>query len=269
MKAISMKCHLKTILPFVLILLCGFFSTTLLHAEESVKSVRKERKLIRQGNLLYEDGKFREAAKKYSEALSENPASGVGLYNLGMAQIRQGNVADTTSHTEKILQEGIENLKKAASLGIKNPDVAGRASYNLGNLSFNKQDYQGAIECYKEALRINPSDNNARRNLRIAQKKLQDQNQDKNKDKNQDKNKNQDQDKDKDKNKDQNHDQNQNKDKQEPPKQNKQDISQQTADQILQAVENKENQTRSRLMRGQGQGKGQESSGKQTGRRNW
>ncbi|MBD5204429.1 MAG: tetratricopeptide repeat protein [Bacteroidales bacterium] len=241
------------------------------------ESVRKERRLIKQGNSLYNQKKYREAARLYNEALQVNPESAIGRFNLGMSQMRQGMVADTTRQTQEILSAGLENLSKVAALGMKNPKVSSFANYNLGNVAFNKQDYAGAIGYYKQALRLNPSDDNARRNLRIAQLKQQqnDNNKDDNKNqedknndnKDQDKN-NQDKNNDSDKNKDQNQNK-QNQDKQNQDKQNDKDISKQTADQILRAVENKENQVRNRVMRGQGSGQGRENAGRGGGRKNW
>ena len=62
-----------------------------------------------------------------------------------------------------------------------------------------EKDYQKSIDCYKNSLRANPADDQARQNLRLAQKQLQNNqnnqnqnNQDKdNKDKSQDKQKEQ------------------------------------------------------------------------------
>lgn len=241
----------------------------------AAESVRAERKLIRRGNSLYNEKKYREASKMYEDALKANPESSVGLFNLGMSQIRQGLVKDTTKLTQQMLTQGKENLSKVAALGMKNPLVASLASYNLGNMAFNDQDYSSAISFYKQALRINPDDNNARRNLRIAQLKQQEQDKNNKDEKNQDQKQDQDKKDQQDQQNQQNQDQNQNKNdnrdsnKDQPKPQNEKDINPQTADQILRAVENKENQTRNRVMRGQGQGKGKEQAGSRGGRKNW
>ena len=135
--------------------------------------------------------------------------------------------------------------------------------YDLGNIMGNVEQWQQAIDLYKQALRLNPDDDEARYNLRYAQLKLQEQqnnqnqnqdqnkDQDKNKDQNKDQNKdkdkdqNKDQNKDKDKNKDQNQDQNQNKQQNQP--QDQQNMSQQNADQALGAVQQKENDTQRKV----------------------
>lgn len=217
------------------------------------QSVREERKLITEGNKLYVGRKFKEAAAKYQEALQVNNASAEARYNLGLAQIRQvANPKDTTPQNVQLLENARKNLLDVTTLAKQKPGLAAKANYNLGNLEFNTDKLKEAIEFYKQALRIDPNDNNARKNLRIAQLKQQkDQNQDQNQDKNQDQKQNQDQNQDQEK--DQNKDQNQDKQNQDQKDQNKEQqdksINEQTASQILQAIDNKENQTRARVNR--------------------
>lgn len=235
----------------------------------NAESLREERRLINEGNKLYTERKFSEAAKKYEEALNVNSTSTVGRYNLGLSQIRQvTNPQDTTPKAKSLLDNARTNLSAVASQAKEKPGLASKANYNLGNLEFNVKDYKKAIEYYKQALRIDPKDDSARKNLRIAQKQLQ--NQDKNEDqKNQDQNK--DQNKDQEQNQDQNKDQ-QNQNQQQQNQDKKQDqqkdnnISQQTANQILQAIDNKENQTRARVNRAS---KGEKAVGQGASRKKW
>lgn len=235
------------------------------------ESTRKERNYITEGNKLYNDGRYRAAIQKYQEALKINPSSAVARYNLGLSQIRLGsNPSDTTTTAKEMLESGKKAMQDVAALGGLKQDLAARANYNLGNVAFNAEDYSSALGFYKQALRLNPKDDSARRNLRITQLKLQNQNQDQNQDQNKDQNKDQNQDQNKDQNKDQKQDQNQdqNQDKQDQNKDRQKqqpDINQQTADQILKAMENKENQTRARVTGQQGD----KSTGKNRSRKNW
>ena len=263
----------RNVLYILVAVLCMGFNFPA-YADKPV-SVRKERKLITEGNKLYSSGQYRRALLKYQDALKANAASPVGRYNLGLTQLRLGtNPADTTPKAKEMLETGLKNLQQIASMGAEKPKLAAMASFNLGNVAFNAEDYQNALGLYKQALRLNPADDAARRNLRITQLKLQnqDQNQDQNKDQNQDQNKDQNQDQNKDQNKDQNQDQNKdqnqdNKDQQQDQQQQQQDqqLNQQTADQILQAIENKENQTRARV----GTNRGDKSRGRNHNRKNW
>lgn len=240
-------------------------------SSDGVVSVREERKLINEGNKLYLDRQFEEAAKKYDEALKVNPNSAVGRYNLGLAKLKQvTNPQDTTPRAQNLLKEARQNLSAVAQMSKDKPGLAAKANYNLGNLEFNTKEFQKAVDFYKQSLRIDSEDNSARKNLRIAQLQLQNQDQDKNQDQNQDQNKDQNQDQNKDQNQDQNKDQNQdqnkdqNKDKQNQPQE--QQINPQTANQILQAMDNKESQTRARVNRAN---KGEKSNTGGSSRKRW
>lgn len=223
--------------------------------EASTVSTKKERNLITKGNQYYKEGKFKQAETEYRQALNENPASIVGRYNLGLSQLKMGTIpGDTTQAARNFLESGVKNMEQIANIGKSRPDLASRANYNLGNVSFTQEDYQKAISYYKQALRLNPEDNDARRNLRIAQLKIQNQedNQDQNQDQDQEQEQEQDQEQDQDQNQDQEQEQNQdqNQDQNEDEQnqdQQPQDINQQTAEQILNAIENKENQTRAKV----------------------
>ncbi len=231
------------------------------------QSVREERKLIMEGNKLYTERKYAEAAKKYEEALGVNSLSAVSKYNLGLSQIKQvTNPQDTTPKSKTLLEGARRNLSSVAAMAKEKPGLASKANYNLGNLEFNVKEYKNAIEYYKQALRINPEDESARKNLRIAQKQLQ--NQDQNNNQNQE-NQNKDQDKqnqqDKQKQQDKQDQQNKDQDKQKE-EQKDNSISQQAANQILQAMDNKENQTRARVNRAN---KGEKSANSGSSRRRW
>lgn len=222
---------------------------------KEAQTLRKERIYIKEGNKLYNDKKYSEAEVKYRKAIEENKASDIGIYNLALSLINQAKQGDDVKSPANPLNQGDSLLRDLVQMS-KNIPLVSRAYYNLGNISFNKEQYQESIEYYKACLRRNPNDDQARQNLRLAQKKLQQQQQDKNKDQNKDK------DKDKDKNKDQNKDkQDQNKDKQDQNKQNNQDKNQQqnkdqsqsqpqpgdNSEQILNAVQSKESATQQKI----------------------
>lgn len=227
---------------------------------DSSESTRQERKFIMSGNKLYGKNKYSEALKQYELALHENPRSAVAAYNAGLSRLRLAALPGIKEEDRKKYEEaGKQSMQSVSRLGEANPQLASKASYNLGNMAFNSQDYQSALGYYKQALRLNPDDNDARRNLRITQKKLQNQNQDKNKqNQNQDKKKDDKQQQDKQQNK---KDQQEKKDdrKQQPQTPDNR-ISEQTADQILKAMENKEAQTRAKVMNPQKQNSRQRQS---------
>lgn len=231
-------------------------------------TTRAERKAIDRGNKLYKEGKYTEAAKEYQLALKDNPSSAVATYNLGLTEVRRGAAAQTDSIKAAFLNAAAKSFSGVARLGAEKPDLAARANYNLGNMAFEKEEYAQAINSYKESLRLNPDDANARRNLRIAQLKMkqqQDQNKDKNDQNKQDQDKNQDKQDQNKQNQDRNKDQQQNQDQQnQQPKEPV--INQQTADQILKAMENKENEIRARVLKA---GNGEKAAGAASRSKKW
>lgn len=221
---------------------------------------KQERNFVSQGNVLYRQKRYAEAETMYKKALSFSPNSEVARFNLASALIRQAGSTDANNGNTP-LSDAMQLLTDLEA-NAQNMQIVEKAAYDLGNLAFNQQNYQGAIDHYKNALRKNPDNDKARENLRLAQKKLEEQNknQDKNKDQqNKDQNKDQDQ---QNKNQDQNKDKkDDNKDKQQPdqPKDQKKDqknqqpkpqnggISDENAKKILKAMENAEAATRKKV----------------------
>lgn len=229
-------------------------------AKEDTKdtSTRKERNFIREGNKYYEEKRFADAEVAYRKALEENAASEIAMYNLATSLIRQSGSANPNEGNNPVAEA--QTLLQNVAQSAQDISVAENAFYNLGNMAFNQQQYDQAINMYKGALRKNPDNDKARENLRLAQlKKQQQEQQQQNKDQNKDQDKqdqnqdqqqqqNQDQDKDKDKDQDK-QDQNQQKQdqKQQSPQQQQGGISDANADKILKAMENEENATRRKV----------------------
>ena len=234
--------------------------------DEPNASTKKERNLIVEGNQFYTDGKYTEAEAAYRKALTENPNSEMALFNLASALLRQAPEAQKNApqaQTDSTQNQMSEQLSAALeilqNLAENSPTsvIAGAAAYDLGNIAYRQQNYPQAIECYKQALRKLPKNEDARYNLRMAQLKNKN-NQNQN---NQNQNKDKDQ-KDKDKNKDQNKDK-ENKDKENKDKENndnkkqnqnnqqqqqdKGGMSKQNMEQILRSMQNQENATQQRV----------------------
>ncbi len=233
--------------------------------DNEVPTTRRERQYIKEGNKHFERQEYAQSEVANRKALAENSSSDVARYNLASALARQGNDAART--------EADSLFTDVAKTAIS-PEASQRSFYNLGNRAYQGEDYAGSIEMYKDALRRNPLDDNARENLRLAQLKLQEQQQDQNQDKDKDQ---QDQDQ-------QDQDQQQDQQQQNQPDQNQQDqdqkdqqdkqdqqdqqdqqgnkrpdqdkrdqqqqqggMSQANAEQILKAMEKEENATRRRV----------------------
>lgn len=209
--------------------------------DANASSNRKERRAVSQGNELFKGGHFLEAAEKYQQALKIEPSSKEALYNLGLTYIRRASAAQSDSLRTQLVKAGSEAMQTVAQALKDKPALAADALFNLGNIAFNSEDYAQAVEMYKHSLRVQPEDEKTRRNLRIAQKKLQQNKDDQNKD---DQNKD---DQNKDDQKDQNKQDQQQQQQDQQQQQQQQEINPQAAEQILNAMENKENQTRARV----------------------
>ncbi|MEE4258122.1 MAG: tetratricopeptide repeat protein [Bacteroidales bacterium] len=144
---------------------------------------QSEKKLVREGNNLYEDGNFQEAEIEYRKALSEKPDYHKGKFNLGDAMYSQENFEESG----KIYSE-LGEISKTA-------EIKSGSWYNLGNSLMQQQKYKESIEAYKKALRVNPDDQDAKYNLEYARQMLNEQQQQQNQDQNQE-NKDQEQDQD-------------------------------------------------------------------------
>lgn len=208
-------------------------------------TAQKERKFVREGNKEYEKGNYDAAQTSYLKALNIDSTSYEALFNLTDALYQQKNYDDALGIAEALAADSLQTDERTAS-----------SRYNLGNIYFQKKEYQKAIDEYKKSLRIRPDDQEAKFNLAYAQLMLQNQqnqqqqnqdkqNQDKNQDQNKDKEKEQEQDK-----KDQPQQQNQDKDKQkqEQPQEPKEgEMSKKDAEQILKAMQNNENKTQEKV----------------------
>ena len=235
---------------------------------EEDASVRSERSFIRQGNDLFNKGRYSDAEIMYRRALNANPMSEVAKFNQALAQIHL--FSDNAEANQEAMANAVNAMQQLAQ-SAKNQAVAEWAAYNLGNVAFNQQNLQGALQGYKQALRKNPANNIARENMRYVQKMMQqqqNQNQDKQDQDKQDQEDKQDQKQDQQQqqqNQDQKQDQNKDKDKDQ--KQQEQNMSSSSRDQILNAVEKKDAAARARAAQQNAKDK-QNAAGRPRGR-NW
>ena len=190
-----------------------------------------DRKGVRSGNRAYEGGNLEQAEVDYRRALAADSSSIFARYNLG-------NVLHKRKNSEEA-----EKLVKPAVDSIDDTGVKSATFHNLGNYALDGKKYKEAIDYYKDALRLNPGDYETKSNLAYAQKMLKDEENDGGGGQD-----NKDQEKEnKDQNQDQNQDQNkqdQKRDEQNPPPPQ---ITPQDAQQMLQAMQDKENETQEKV----------------------
>ena len=200
----------------------------------SSASAQDARQYVRQGNKHYRAGDYVNAEIAYSKAVAKDSLNAQAAYNLGNAMMMQQK--DSTA---------IEQFFKAARLE-SNPLRRSKSFHNIGVICQQKRLFGDAIEAYKQALRLNPQDDETRYNLVLCQRQKKDQQQDQNQE-GQNKDDQQSQQK---QEKDQK--QEQNKDQQKQQEQKPQ-MSKENAEQLLQDAMRQEQQTQKRLKEAQQQ----------------
>ena len=179
-----MRAIVKYVAIVVLLFVCG---------EVSAQQMR-ERGLVRKGNREFRRGKFEKSVDSYKEALQYDPNSFEAKYDLASALYR-------TERYEKAEKTLLSIVNDSTRTELERGDVA----YNLGNTQYAQQKYKEALSSYRQAMRCNPNDEDAKFNYAFTKRLIQqqeqqqqqnqqnqDQNQNQNKD-NQDKQDNQNQ----------------------------------------------------------------------------
>ena len=125
-----------------------------------------ERSLVRKGNRQYHKGEYDAAIGRYEEALKAAPGQFEATYNLGNALYK----AERFDRAE-------QTMMQAAADSLRSEAERAEAFYNLGNAQFKQQKYKEALESYKQSLRLNPADMEAKYNYAYTKRMLdQDQN---------------------------------------------------------------------------------------------
>lgn len=240
-------------------------------------STKRERNYMKEGKSLFDKQRYAEAEVNFKKALGENPDNARAQFNLASSYLKQRG-EDLSNKGDSLIRQADQIFAQTAG----NPDVelAELSFYDRGNIAYKGEDYAAAIEMYKNALRRNPENNQARENLRLAQLKKQEQDQNKDNQQNKDDQQNQDQNQDQqqqqqnqnqqDKNDQQDKDKQQDQQQQQDQKQQQQQqqqggLSEQSAAQILKAMDDKESATRMKVEQMK-QDKEKQSRQRQTGK---
>ena len=190
-------------------------------------SAQNNNTLIKNGNDAYNKREYDEAADNYKKVADKDPANEKAQYNLGNALYKKGSEAEALHAYDVAIK--ISHSKTERSEGW----------YNKGVALQNSKKLPECIDAYKNALRLNPADEEARFNLQKALQQQQKQQQQKDKD-NKDQKKPKDDNKKKDK-------QQQDKDKNEQPKPQPSKITQKEAEEKLKALLQQEKNLQNKL----------------------
>ncbi len=105
----------------------------------------------RRGGSAYELKDYPTAIKNYRKALELEPEDVLYLTNLAAALSKAGNV----SAAKELLEKGLEN-SPAPDRRKKIERLLAAIWYQQGNASFAQNDNEKAIDCLREAVRLNP-----------------------------------------------------------------------------------------------------------------
>ena len=192
-----------------------------------------DRKEVRSGNRDFRKAKYKEAELDYRKALVKDSLSTAANYNLANTLYKMEDYTQAAKH--------FETAEYSLPAEKGNADIF----FNKGNAALQEQNWNTAVEAFKQALLLNPADMDAKESYIYARKMLQDQQQNQQGQDNQNNGDNQNQDNQNNQNQDnqnnQNSQNNQNGDNQD--KQNQDNQNQNSPDnQNQQDRQNQENQ---------------------------
>lgn len=111
------------------------------------------------GNRLYQERAYAEALESYRKAQVIRPELPQLNFNAGTALHQRA-------------EYGRARRELGRSLSAQDPALAARGYYNLGNTFYRMERLEEAIEEYKQALRLDPEDQDAKYNLEYALRQL-------------------------------------------------------------------------------------------------
>lgn len=124
---------------------------------------QKENPLIRKGNESFKKGDHINAEKLYKEALTKNKSSEPAAFNLGDALYKQEKYEEAQKQFQSVVMSKSDEVARS------------KVYHNIGNSLLQQKKYEESIKAYKQALKLDPRDEDTRYNLAYAQAKLQQQ----------------------------------------------------------------------------------------------
>jgi tetratricopeptide (TPR) repeat protein len=208
----------KSVLPAVALILIALTATLSAAAQNG-------NNLVRSGNRYYKKKQLDQSLQQYQAAVKKAPDNPAANYNLGNAQFRKNDY-----------DAAAKSYDASVSHSADNKAMQEKGLYNKGVAMAKQKKLQESIDAWKSALKLDASDSDARENLEKAlmQLKQQQQQQQQNQ-----QNKKKDQ---KDKKDEKN-----NQDQQQQPKPQQSKLNKQQVDQLLKALQQRENDLQNKM----------------------
>ena len=125
----------------------------MLHAQQANNYIQK-------GNDAYRKGDYNSAVEAYKNALRKDPQNNTARFNLANALQKQNHDVEAEKNYDDIIEHPDAGSLKAAS------------NYNKGVAYLKQKDLLKAITSFKDALKKDPADEDARENLQKAMNEL-------------------------------------------------------------------------------------------------
>lgn len=117
---------------------------------------QEDNELVKTGNKSYAAKEYDKAAEQYNAALKKNAGNAAASYNLGNASYKAGKKEEAIAAYDD------------ATANLKSPVEKSNALFNKGVVLQNDKKLPECIDAYKQALRLDPSNEDARQNLQKA-----------------------------------------------------------------------------------------------------
>ena len=153
---------MKTVIRLILV----FFPCFLFSQEKELDKVSNN--LTVDGNVEFLNKKLIDAESNYRQAISKDSSNIIASYNMANSFYKSG-----------FDDEALNQYKESIQIS-KNKSQLHKAFHNLGDVYMKKEDYQNAVEAFKNALLNNPSDDESRYNYALAKELLKNQKKNKN-----------------------------------------------------------------------------------------
>ena len=137
-----------------------FFTFLLLFSfslQASIDNWWKNRKAVQ----FFKDQNYEQALLIYNDLIDTDPYNSEYNYNIGDVLYKQNRHEDA-----------LQAFQRAVTHAKKNIKLAEYAWYGAGNSCYQLKKWQQAVEMYEQVLKLNPDNEQARHNLKLAQKKL-------------------------------------------------------------------------------------------------
>lgn len=127
-------------------------------------------KVIQAGNEYYRQQQFAKASEEYIKAIEADPSGKIAKFNQANALYKQDKKVEAAELFAEVATDATDK------------EVRSKAYYNKGVILSQQNNLGESIEAYKNALRNNPEDKEARENLQKALLELKKKNAEKKKD---------------------------------------------------------------------------------------